>query len=161
MEFKNYLLTEGKEYFADRVNSVLTGIHDFLSAERQMGAKQSIKQTENIANQIRKILHTSWPQSEHKHLKVLQRCGIALMKAIDDKGDLPEVFNSVRAELESLSHRLKVPANKLGTKEKGDKERKPEAPPPGSKDQQTPQEAVPPTESPAQPMADAGGTEPP
>lgn len=154
MEFKSFLLVEQKEYFADRVNNILTGIHEFLSSEKQMGAKQSVKQTEIIANQIRKVLHASWPRSEYKHLKVLQRCGIALMKAIDDKGDLPEIFNSVRAELEKLSHRLKVPTNNLGTEEKGDKKRKPAPPPPGA--EQGPITPVPPPETITQQMADAG-----
>ena len=44
-----------------------------------------VKNAEDIANQIRKILHASWPRSEHKYLKVLQKCGVALMKAIEDK----------------------------------------------------------------------------
>lgn len=131
MEFKKFLLFEEQEYFADRVNNVLTGIHELLSANKQMGAKLMVKSAESIANQIRKILHTSWPRSEHKYLKVLQKCGIALMKAIDDKGDLSETFNNVRAELEKLSHKLGVPVNKLGTNEK-DETKLPESPPPGA-----------------------------
>lgn len=130
MRFKQFLLSEQKEYLADKVNDVLTGIHELLAAKKQMGAKQMVKNAESAANQIRKILHASWSRSEHKHLKVLQKCGVALMRSIDDKGDLPEIFNSVRAELEKLSHKLGVPANKLGTGEAA-KER-PEAPPPGA-----------------------------
>lgn len=137
MEFKKFLLTEQKEYFADRVNNVLTAIHDLLSAKKQMGAKQMVKSTETIANQIRKILHTSWPRSEHKYLRVLQKCGVALMKAIDEKGDLPETFNSVRVELEKLSHKLRVPANKLGT-DSDDTPKRPEPKPPGEPPQQLP-----------------------
>ena len=52
------------------------------------------------------------------------------MKAIDEKGDLPEVFNSVRAELEKLSGKFKKPVNKLGTAEE-EKPEQPEEPPPG------------------------------
>jgi hypothetical protein len=137
MEFKKFLLTEQKEYFADRVNNVLTAIHEFLSAKKQMGAKQMVKSTETIANQIRKVLHTSWPRSEHKYLRVLQKCGVALMKAIDEKGDLPETFNSVRVELEKLSHKLRVPANKLGT-DSDDTPKRPEPKPPGVPPEQLP-----------------------
>ena len=158
MEFKKFLLFEQKEYLADRVNSVLTGIHELLSAKKQMGAKLMVKSAESIANQIRKILHTSWPRSEHKYLKVLQKCGVALMKAIDDKGDLSETFNSVRAELEKLSHKLGVPANKLGTGEE-EKPKRPESPPPGVQP-----EALPPhqpqisPETVNQQIADGGGS---
>jgi len=150
MEFKTFLVVEQKEYLADRVNNVLTGVHELLSAQKQMGAKQMVKNAESIANQIRKILHASWPRSEHKYLKVLQRCGIALMKAIDDKGDLPEVFNSVRAELEKLSHKFRVPTNKLGTGEE-ETPKRPESPPPGEK------QAVPATPPEATPQAIPGG----
>lgn len=158
MDFKSFLLFEQKEYLADKVNDVLTGIHELLAAKKQMGAKQMVKSAETVANQIRKILHTSWPRSEHKHLKVLQKCGVALMRSIDDKGDFPEIFNSVRAELEKLSHQLRVPVNKLGTKEQP--QRRPEPKPPGEKQGTPPQQQqqIPP-ETITQQMADGGASE--
>jgi len=146
MEFKNFLLTEQKGYLAHKVNDVLTGIHELLAAKKQMGAKQMVRNAEDVANQIRKILHSAWPRSEHKYLKVLQQCGVALMKAIEDKGDLPDVFNSVRSELEKLSHRFRVPANKLGTG-KEDTPKRPEGPPPGQE-----QAPLPPTQQPTMPQ---------
>jgi hypothetical protein len=149
MEFKNFILTEQKDYLANRVNDVLTGVHELLAAKKQMGAKQMVRNAEDVANQIRKILHTSWPRSEYKHLKVLQKCGVALMRAIEDKGDLSDIFNSVRSELEKLSHRLRTPVNKLGTGEEETPER-PEQIPPGQK----PQEPQIPPETINQQMAD-------
>ncbi len=145
MEFKKFLITEQKEYLADRINNILTGIHELVQAGKQMGAKQMVRNAEHIANQIRKVLHASWPRSEHKYLRVLQDCGVALMKAIDDKGDLPEVFNSVRAELEKLTRKLGVPANQLGTGEEETPQR-PEGPPPGAE-----------AEPPQMPMSPPGG----
>ena len=142
MEFKNFLITEQKDYLANRVNNVLNGVHELLAAKKQMGAKQMVRNAEDVANQIRKILHTSWPRSEHKYLKVLQKCGVALMKAIEDKGDLSDVFNSVRSELEKLSHNLRVPANKLGTGQEHTPKR-PEGPPPGMEE---PPALLPPTQ---------------
>ena len=147
MEFKNFLLNEQKDYLADKVNDVLTGVHELLAAKKQMGAKQMVRNAEDVANQIRKIIHASWPRSEHKYLKVLQKCGVALMRAIEDKGDLSEVFNSVRAELEKLSHNLRIPVNKLGTGQEQTPKR-PEPPPPGAEAQQ--QAAPPPPPPPPQ-----------
>jgi hypothetical protein len=141
MEFKQFLLSEQKEYLADKIIDVLTGIHELLAAKKQMGAKQMIRSAESVANQIRKILHASWPRSEHKHLKVLQKCGVALMKSIDDKGDLSEIFNSVRVELEKLSHKLGVPANKLGTGSEKNVEKRPDSPPIAEPPQGAPQGA--------------------
>lgn len=139
MRFKKYLLNEQKEYFGEKVNDVLTGVHELLQAKKQMGAKHLIRNAELIANQIRKILHTSWSRSEHKYLKVLQKCGVALMKAIDDKGDLPETFNNVRSELEAMSHKVGVPANKLGTTTEKEARPRPEPAPNEPKQQTEPQ----------------------
>lgn len=135
MDFKGFLLTEGNGYLSDRVNDVLTGVHELLQARKQMGTRQLVKNAESIANQIRKILHASWPHSQVKYLKVLQKCGVALMKTIDEKGDLHDTFNSVRNELEQLASKLKVPANSLGT-HRQEKPKAPEPPPPqANKDQ--------------------------
>lgn len=130
MRFKQFLLAEQKEYLSDRINDILTGIHELLQAGKQMGARQQVKNSEEIVGRIRSILHGSWPRSEHKYLKVLQKCGVALMKALEEKGDLPEIFNSVRVELEKLSGKLRTPVNKLGTG-KEEKPQPPEPPPPG------------------------------
>jgi hypothetical protein len=150
MEFKQFLLTEQKEYLANRVNDILTGIHELLQAKKQMGARQLVRNAETIANQIRKVLHSSWPRSEHKYLKTLQKCGVALMKAIEEKGDLPEVFNSVRSELERMTQKLGVPANQLGTGAEETPER-PEEPPPGQQPPAPQQAAPPPQGMPPQP----------
>src|SRR5580698_7225364 len=103
LKFRDFLLKEQKEYLAHKVADVLTTVHELLEAGKQMGAKQLIRQSEYVVNQMRKILHSTWPRSEHKYLKVLQKCGVALMKAIEEKGDLPETFLSVKSELEKLS----------------------------------------------------------
>lgn len=128
MRFKEFLLIEQKEYLADRVANILTGIHESLVGGKQIGAKQFLKNSELIVNQIRNVLHSSWSRAEHKYLKVLQKCGVALMKAVEDKGDLHEIFNSVRVELENLSKKIGKPVNTLGQDESP---QKPEPPPPG------------------------------
>jgi len=144
MRFKEFLLFEQKEFLSDKINDILTGIHDLLQAGKQMGARQMVKNSEEIVSQIRRVLHGNWPRSEHKYLKVLQKCGVALMKAIEEKGDLPEVFNGVRVELEKLSGKLHIPVNKLGTGEE-EKPKKKEPPPPGEPTGPVQQMPTPPT----------------
>jgi hypothetical protein len=145
MQFKQFLFTEQKEFLNNKISDILTGIHELLQAGKQMGARQMVKNSEEIVGRIRSVLHGNWPRSEHKYLKVLQKCGVALMKAIDEKGDLPEVFNSVRVELERLSGKLRTPVNKLGTTEE-EKPEQPEPPPSGQEQapQPGPQEPIPP-----------------
>lgn len=115
MEFKQFLLTEQKNYLAERIGDLLTGIHELVAGGKQIGTRQLIRHSDNLVNEIRKILHTTWPRSEHKHLKVLQKCGVAIAKCVDERGDLKGVLNSSRNELEKLSQKLGVPVNNLGS----------------------------------------------
>lgn len=144
MHFKRFILNEQHEYLGHKVGDLLTSVHELVQGGKQVGARQLVKHTEGLVNQIRKILHTSWPRTEYKFLRRLQKCGVALMKCIDEKGDLTETLNSVRAELEDLSHKIGAPINKLGSKPK--KQDKPEQAepqqPPAS--QQQPASMIPP-----------------
>lgn len=115
MEFKQYLLNEQHQYLAHRIGDVLTGVHELISGGKQVGARQLVRHSENIVNEIRKILHATWPRSEYKYLKPLQRCGVALAKCVDERGDLPETLNSVRREIEKLSQKLGMPLHRLGS----------------------------------------------
>jgi len=120
MEFKNFLLNEQREYLAHKVGDVLTSVHELIQGGKQVGARQLVRHSESIANQIRRILHSSWPKTETKHLKVLQKCGVALMKTIDEKGDLNDTLNSVRGEIEQLTQKIGQPINTLGVSKKKD-----------------------------------------
>jgi hypothetical protein len=138
MKFKEYLLTESKQFLADRVKDTLEGVEDLISAGKQLGARQLLRNSESVVNQIRKILHQSWSRTEYKHLRVLQKCGVAIMKTIDDKGDLRETLTSVRKELLNLLKKLGVPVSKAPEPE-------PEEVPPGQPpEQQQPPPGTPP-----------------
>lgn len=113
MRFKQFILTEQRQFLAHRVGDILTAVHELLSGGKQVGARQLVKHSEGVVNRIRKVLHSSWPRSDQKYLKPLQKCGVALMKTIDEKGDLNETLNGVRGELEKLSEKLGEPVNTL------------------------------------------------
>lgn len=113
MEFKSHLLTEQKKYFADKVGDILTSVLELLEAGKQLGLRQLLIFSQDLVGQIRKVLHTSWTRSELKYLKVLQKCGVAIMKTIDEKGDIKETLNGCRAEIENVLKKLKVPLNDL------------------------------------------------
>lgn len=118
MEFKKFLLTEQHDYLSKKIGDVLTGVHELIQGGKQVGARQLVRHSEGIVNQIRKILHTSWPRTEYKFLRRLQKCGVALAKTIEERGDLRETLNSVRNEIEQMSHKLGEPINTLGTPKK-------------------------------------------
>ena len=121
MEFKTYLLNEqqikqddDKKYFGQRIGDVLTAIHDIEEDGKAIGNRKMTKATLRIVNQIRTILHDQWGSVVDPFLPVLQRCGVALMKAIDEKGDVVETLASAGDELESLLNQLGVPINQIG-----------------------------------------------
>ena len=115
MKFKNFLFKEQDEYFGGKISDVLTGIHELLQGGKQIGERQLIDYSTDIVTQIRKILHTSWSRSSRKYLLVLQKCGVSIMKAIDEKGELREVLNSVSVEVEKILKKLGVTVNNLGS----------------------------------------------
>lgn len=115
MDFKNYLILEKREYLADRIGDILTGVQELLEAGKQIGARQLVKNSQSIVNQIRRVLHSTWSRGDTKYLKMLQKAGVALAKTIDEKGDLRDTLQSVDAELNKILDKLGVPLNQLGS----------------------------------------------
>lgn len=64
MEFKTFLVTEQKNYFSDKVSNVLTSIQQVISSGKQIGTRQLIRDSEQVVNQMRRILHSSWSNLE-------------------------------------------------------------------------------------------------
>lgn len=82
-----------------------------------MGSRHLTRTAEEIVNQIRKILHSSWKPTQIKHLKELQKIGVALMRTIEDKGDLKEIVPAAAQALQALSGKLGVKVNNLDAPE--------------------------------------------
>jgi hypothetical protein len=129
LEFSQFLLNENKTYLGEKVGDILNAVHDLEEDGLKLGARQLMDFSEKVVSLIRRILHSSWPQSEHKYLKSLQKVGVALSKAIEEKGDLKELIPSVRQELEQLSGKLGTPINTMGSPEGA--EQRPEQSGPG------------------------------
>lgn len=118
MNFKDFILNESHNYFGQKIGDILTALHELKSDSKNMGSRDLTRFSERIVNQIRRILHSQWPREEKKHLLTLQKVAVAIMKAIDEREDLPTVISGAAAEIEKLSGRLGVPINKLGAPDK-------------------------------------------
>ena len=151
MNFKDFLLNEGKAYFGQRVGDVLNAISDLEENGKSMGTRQLLRNSEAVVNQIRRILHTNWPKSEENNLNILQKVGVALARTLDpktekaEKDDIFSVISSAKSELEKISEKLGVPANKKSE----------EAP------EETPQQPPEPPEQPPEPPEQSQATEQP
>lgn len=150
MQFKDFLLNEEKAYLSHKVSDVLTALHDLNGDLENLGSRQLNRMAEAIVNQIRRILHSQWSDKQIKHLKALQKSAVAIMKAIDEKGDLKSTLQGAAQELEGLSSSLGEPVSSIDAKgepaklkkpEKAPKPEMPQAPPEQS--QQIPQTGPP------------------
>lgn len=115
LEFRLELLTEDKSYLGKRVGDILNGIQDLEQNSQNMGTREQTNSAEAIVNQIRRILHTNWPRDDRKHLEVLQKIGVAIMKSIEEKGDLPTVISDSGKEIQQVLEKLGVTVNNLGS----------------------------------------------
>ena len=103
MRFKQFLLTENKAYLDQRISDILGALQDLNDSADNMGARHLVSNAEAIVNQIRRIIHTHWPEQEAPKLMVLQKCGVAVMRAIEEKDDLQSILKSCQSNLEEIS----------------------------------------------------------
>lgn len=115
MKFREFLLNETEDYFVQRVSNILNALQDLNDAAGDMGVRHLVSNAQTIVNQIRRIIHTHWPQSERPSLETLQKCAVAIMKAIDEKDDLKGVLKACQSHIEALAGRQNKPANKIAS----------------------------------------------
>lgn len=177
ISFKNFLLNENKYYLGQRVGDILTAVQDLQQNSEGMGARQLVANSQRIVDQVRSILHSNWSKNEEKYLKDLQKVGVALARAIEEKDNLEEILPSISSELEGVVSKMGVPIHSLGTAPEetkgGDEDEKsglaapqgkqppepkqqqpppeqqqPQAPPPDPQQQQPSQDQTPPMQNP-------------
>jgi hypothetical protein len=119
MDFKYFILNEGQSYFAQKLGDILEAMQDLDQNSKNIGTRQLVHYSEEIVNQIRRILHTHWSKEEEKYLRILQKVGVGIMRAIDEKDDLPTIISSAVQEVQKLMGDLGVPMNNLGAEDHG------------------------------------------
>ena len=113
LTFKTFLLNEQQAYLAQKVGNILSAVQDLKNDAKNMGTRDLTAFSNSIVDNIRSIIHSSWPREQQKHLKSLQNMAVAIMKCIEEKGDLPSVISSVSSSMEKLVGDLGMPVNKL------------------------------------------------
>ena len=111
--FKQHLLKEETNYLGDRVADILNSVHQLKDDYAQLGIRQTVRISTNIANQIRKIINDEWGESNSSILTSLQKCGISLLKGAETKTDLKDTVDNVAIELENCMTKLNVPINNI------------------------------------------------
>ena len=117
INFSDFLLNENRAYLGQKVGDILAATQDVTQNSEHIGTRQLVKNAEGVINQIRRILHTNWPKEEDKNLEQLQKIGVAIANAVEEKDDLSGILAGAQAELEQLTDKLGAPLNKLGSPE--------------------------------------------
>ena len=116
--FGQFIINEDRAYLGHCVGDILTAAHDLQDDIDSLGARQVARMSDNIVNQIRKILHRQWEPHHHKNLVELQAIAVMIKKAIDEKKekgstfDLKETIKMAIQKLEDVSSKLGTPVNK-------------------------------------------------
>ena len=114
INFKNFLLNEIEDHFSLRVSTILSAIQELLENSKGMGKRQIVLNCENIVSKIRSILQDKWNEKQKKYVKKLQKCGVAIAKCIDDKGDLLDVLEASLNELQDILSDMGNVVNSIG-----------------------------------------------
>lgn len=111
--FKNFLINEEQSFLGHRVGDVLTVVQDLESDIDGMGLRQITRISQDIVNQIRKILHSEWSAGQTKYLKELQKIAVSLMKSIEEKDDLKQIIPQLAQNLQQISSKMGQKTNNL------------------------------------------------
>jgi len=111
--FKKFILNEGQSNLGVRLSDILSAMQDLQQDMAGMGLRHITKLVEDIVNQLRKILHSQWSPSQKKFLQEVQKIAVALMKTIEDKGDLQEIIPTAIQALEQIVTKTGVKTNSL------------------------------------------------
>jgi len=115
IKFKDFIFNENKYYLGQQIGDILSAVQDLEQNSEGMGARQLVANSSKIVNRIRGILHGHWSDAEQSQLKKLQKIGVALAKAVEEKDDLEELIPMISAELAKISEKLGVPVHSLAT----------------------------------------------
>jgi hypothetical protein len=113
LKFKYFLLNEDATYLAGRIGDILNAVQDIQQNAKGMGTKQLVRGSERVVNQIRRILHTNWGNENLETLEIIQKAGVAIAKAIEEKDDLEEILKNAGQEIQDKLADMGVPINAL------------------------------------------------
>lgn len=115
MRFWDFIINEDRDYLGQQVGDILSSLQSLSADADNLGNRQTMRAIQGIVSQIRRILHDSWPDSEDKTLKTLQKVAVALLKSVDSNADLKQVLATCVQVLEKSVSDLGTPINSLGT----------------------------------------------
>ena len=119
-KFSSFLLNEDRSYLGNKIGDVLSSMQDIESDLENLGSRHISRRAEVIVNEIRKILHSRWNPRHIHTLEKLRDIAVAIMKTIDEKGDIKQMLPAATQALQVLSGELGVKINNINAPEQPD-----------------------------------------
>jgi len=119
--FKQFFFLESKQFFASQCGDILDAIQNLEEEAEYIGTRNLVRYSQNIANNIRNLIHSHWTDDLAEHLKVLQKAGVAILKSIEESSNLLDSIKAARSAIEELVKKLGMPINDVGVPEKESK----------------------------------------
>ncbi len=117
MQFRYFILNETRAALGQKIGDILTALQSLHDDAPNMGSRQLLRAAKGVVNEIRRVLHDAWSDTESPTLKTLQRIGVALMKSIEENEPIGEVLATAVQELQDTQKELGEPVNSLASPE--------------------------------------------
>jgi len=120
--FEGFLLNEGRVYLANKIGDILTALQNLSDdAQGGLGRRACERGVQKIVDQMRRVLHSHWDDTEKNALEVLQKVGVGLMVGLEQtEVDLPALMASAVEAVQEVSSKLEEPINDLGSESDND-----------------------------------------
>ena len=113
--FSHFMINENRAYLSQKIGDITTATESLHDDASHLSPRKLSDLSKGIVDQIRKIIKSSWPDTEGPTLKLLQKFAGALAKTADEGGDLKELLGTGIQELQKLTNKLKMPINDLAS----------------------------------------------
>jgi len=113
--FRRYVLAEQTEFLGKQIGDILSALKSLAEDAGRLGQRQIIRVSDQIVDDMRRILKGRWPSEDYRHLQELQKVAVYLKKACDsNEKPLTEVVQACKAAIEALVGELGTPINDAG-----------------------------------------------
>lgn len=113
--FRRYVLAEQTEFLGKQIGDVLSALKSLAEDAGRLGTRQIIRVSDQIVDDMRRILKGRWPTEDYGHLQELQKVAVYLKKSCDsNEKPLTDVVQACKAAVENLTAKLGTPINDAG-----------------------------------------------
>ena len=125
--FKRYIFESTDEFLKEKVGKVYNDLQTIQNTIKSIGVDPLVDDVKRLVSQIQAIVKGHWLQGQLPYLRVLQKVGVSLSKALDKDDDLESKINAAVDEINNqIITKIGGPINQLGVEPKQSASKAPE-----------------------------------